>query len=144
MGDKLNTGTYCLITRLKYKKDIKIGKKPSRRFPAGFYVYVGSAMNNMDKRIGRHLSHDKKFHWHIDRFLEQAVIVQIVRLESSVRTECVISKEIERLSDNFIIPGFGSSDCRCNTHLHYFKNLPGMITEQLPYPSIKRIDIQNV
>jgi len=32
----------------------------------GYYVYVGSAQNNISKRISRHLRKDKKTKWHVD------------------------------------------------------------------------------
>jgi len=41
-------------------------------FPAGWYVYTGSARNGLAQRVGRHLRHNKRKHWHIDYLLAVA------------------------------------------------------------------------
>ena len=63
-------GTYCLIINVKKDVKIKIGKVLGEiEFKKGCYLYVGSAMNSLEKRVQRHLSKDKKKHWHIDYLL---------------------------------------------------------------------------
>lgn len=125
----MSTGTYFLITRLEKTRIIKIGRKDLREFPAGYYVYVGSAMNNLDKRIGRHLSKVKCFHWHIDWLLAHSCIAKVKRIESEKRLECTMSRTVQRYSLKTVMQGFGSSDCRCDTHLHYFKTDPEIIID---------------
>jgi len=93
-------------------------------FPRGYYCYVGSAMNNLEKRINRHMSEKKRFHWHIDWFLEYANIVDVKRIESDKRLECFLSRDIASLSDGVIMKGLGSSGCSCETHLHFFTKNP--------------------
>ena len=114
-------GCYCLIINLEKNCEIKIGKKLGKiDFKKGFYVYVGSAMNSMESRLNRHLSDEKKLHWHIDYLLKKAKITDIVYSESTKKIECnltrYISTEAERIRD------FGCSDCKCESHLYYFKN----------------------
>lgn len=116
----MNTGSYLLIIKLSCSKHIKIGRKAVSEFPSGYYVYTGSAMNNLDKRINPHLSSWKKFHWNIDWLLSHSDIIGIKRIESDKKLECDISRVIHGLSQNTVMPGFGSSDCSCKTHLHYF------------------------
>lgn len=125
--ERSNTGSYCLIIKIKNGMDLKIGRKVKKYFPAGFYVYAGSAMNNLDRRIARHLSSDKKIHWHIDYLLEYSQLVNIFRIESTVRLECWISNFIYLKSKATVMEGFGASDCSCKTHLHYFWNSPEII-----------------
>ncbi|MCP4265694.1 MAG: DUF123 domain-containing protein, partial [Candidatus Brocadiaceae bacterium] len=57
-------GIYALIIRLSKKKEIEIGRLGTFVFPKGYYVYTGSAQNGLEKRINRHYSSEKKFHWH--------------------------------------------------------------------------------
>ncbi len=64
-------GCYCLIIYVKKKSRIKIGKKLGCiEFKMGIYVYIGSAMNSLESRLNRHLSDDKKLHWHVDYLLK--------------------------------------------------------------------------
>ena len=121
---KPNKGTYCLVARLDRDEDICIGARPAIRFPRGFYCYVGSAMNNLEKRIERHLSPAKKFHWHIDFFLTRASVVNVLSVRSLERLECAVSRELADSAGPAVMPGFGSSDCSCRTHLHFFTKDP--------------------
>ena len=64
-------GTYCLIISLKKNEKLDIGHlHQDYKFKKGYYVYIGSAMNSLVARINRHLSDDKKMHWHIDYLLK--------------------------------------------------------------------------
>ena len=65
-------GSYCLIINVEKDTKIKIGKKLGIiNFKKGCYVYVGSAMNSLESRVKRHLSDNKKKHWHIDYLTKQ-------------------------------------------------------------------------
>ena len=76
-------GCYCLIISLEKDKTIKIGKKLGNiQFKQGKYVYVGSAMNSLFGRIRRHLSDEKKLHWHVDYLLKHAEITDVIYNES--------------------------------------------------------------
>lgn len=120
----MSKGTYCLVMKLDNNSDIKIGRRSAVTFPRGYYCYVGSAMNNLEKRINRHMSERKCFHWHIDWFLEYANIMGVKKIESDKRLECFLSREIASLSGGVIMKGLGSSDCSCETHLHFFTKNP--------------------
>jgi len=111
-------GIYCLIIFLNKSKNIRIGKR-KKLFPKGYYCYVGSALNNLEKRIQRHYSKRKKFHWHIDYFLKHARIVDTV-IKTNSKDECDLSRKIKSLGGRVTLKGFGSSDCKCDTHLYYF------------------------
>ena len=112
-------GAYCIIMRLKYDKKIKIGNLGVFDFPEGFYVYVGSAMKNLEERILRHYSSIKKKKWHIDYFLENAEITKFIVFPSNKKQECEIAKNLLE-NGTLIAEKFGSTDCKCKTHLIYF------------------------
>lgn len=113
-------GCYCLIINVNCKKTIKIGKRLKIPFKKGYYVYVGSAMNSLDARLKRHLSDEKKLHWHIDYLLKEAEVTDAIYNESGRKIECALSQSIAMRS--YGIKGFGCSDCKCESHLYYFKN----------------------
>jgi Uri superfamily endonuclease len=110
-------GSYILLMTLPEGVTIKAGRLADTRFPAGCYAYVGSAMAGFASRLNRHRKKDKKPRWHIDYLLERAALSDIILCETQARVECAIA---QALSHEFSsIPGFGSSDCKCPSHLFY-------------------------
>jgi len=110
-------GSYILVVKLKDDLSILIGKKGKSKFYKGCYVYIGSAVNGLEKRIQRHLRDDKKMHWHIDYLLKYANITDIFYKESTYKEECDIAKGLDK--NLLSIKGFGCSDCKCESHLFY-------------------------
>ena len=112
-------GSYILIIENKINQNISIGKLGNIFFKKGFYIYVGSAMNSLEGRITRHKRSEKKNHWHIDYLLKKTNTVDIYYKQSENKEECKIAKEFSKEFE--IIPSFGCSDCRCNSHLFFGK-----------------------
>ncbi|MDY6834035.1 MAG: GIY-YIG nuclease family protein [Chloroflexota bacterium] len=113
--DTTNKGSYILIASLPINQTIHVGKLGEVSFSKGFYAYVGSAMNGLDSRIGRHLQTKKNIHWHIDYLLQYADITDILYCRNEHRLECQIA---QMMSPHFSsINRFGCSDCRCHSHL---------------------------
>ena len=110
-------GSYILLIRLSEAETISPGRLADVHFPDGYYAYVGSALGGLEARLKRHLSRDKKRHWHIDYLLPKASITDIIIGETRDRVECAIA---QALSSQFAsILGFGSSDCHCSSHLFF-------------------------
>ena len=117
-------GIYALIIKLSKKQEIKIGRLGTFVFPKGYYVYTGSAQNGLEKRINRHLSSEKKLHWHIDYLLCYAKVIKVVRYVGR-KDECELNNMTGQITGaTQIVKKFGSSDCNCVTHLYYFENMP--------------------
>ncbi len=120
-------GSYLLLLQVKEKKKIRIGALGEIEFKPGIYCYVGSAMNNIEKRIERYLRINKektgKLRWHIDYLLadKDTKIIDWIKVPSKEKIECKFANKIKEISDGYI-PNFGSSDCKCKSHLFYFKN----------------------
>ena len=70
-----------------------IGRLGEFHFPAGRYVYTGSARRNLDARVARHIRHDKALHWHID-YLLTSPGVRVVGVVRSRRTECALNHAV--------------------------------------------------
>ena len=116
-------GTYCILMRLNSDAVITVGKLGKIKFQKGYYVYVGSAFNSLMARIKRHLSSDKKLHWHIDYLLshKDVEVADILYVVDDNKWECELARKI---ADNAMeIENFGCSDCKCHSHLFYFKEL---------------------
>ncbi len=110
-------GSYTLLIRLPEAQTMTLGSLSEVYFPQGYYAYVGSALGGIKARLGRHLNRNKKLHWHIDYLLPKASITDIIIGESEDRVECAIARALSAQFDS--IPGFGSSDCRCSSHLFF-------------------------
>jgi len=113
-------GIYVLILRMKESKDIRIGKLGRLHFRRGYYSYVGSAQGSGGvKRITRHfnVAHGKNTtrKWHIDYLLPHSEIICAVFSPTDEAIECIVAKILSEYSS--AIPGFGCSDCACETHL---------------------------
>ena len=116
-------GSYLLIVKLTKRTAIKAGHLPESIFPAGYYLYVGSAMSGLSSRLARHRCKNKKVHWHIDYLIAQADHVLPLPIRSSKRLECEIAgalSSIKQIGQR----GFGSSDCECATHLFFSPTNP--------------------
>lgn len=99
--------------------DVAIGKLGEFSFPTGYYVYVGSAKRNIKSRINRHIDIDKKKHWHMD-YLRPYLKIESVRTFSGAEEECALFNRLkEAYSGSLPARGFGSSDCKCESHLFY-------------------------
>ncbi len=119
-----DSGLYQLVVRVPRARTIAIGSLGHFTFPAGHYVYTGSARRGLESRIARHLRTQKKKRWHIDYLLRQGRVVAVRRYRGD-HSECELNGKVGNLSGSRIIArDFGSSDCGCYTHLFYFERNP--------------------
>lgn len=109
--------SYQLWIALRKPVRIEVGRLGEVLFPAGVYVYTGSAKRNLEARIARHCRREKTAHWHID-YLLAARGVELVCVGRSARSECALNRAT---GGEVLVPGFGASDCRkaCGSHLRY-------------------------
>jgi len=116
--------TYQLHITLRQAKRIRVGRLAEFLFPAGDYLYTGSARRNLPARVHRHLSRQKKLRWHID-YLLMASSAQITAVGLFSETECCCN---QRTNGKILLAGFGASDCRaqCGSHLKYLGGTLGM------------------
>ena len=107
--------TYQLIIELACPARIAVGRLGAADFPAGTYVYTGSARRCVQARVRRHLANDKRLHWHID-YLLACPDARVTKVRTSRLAECVLN---QRTRGEIVLPGFGASDCRagCGAHL---------------------------
>ena len=110
-------GSYCIA--LKCRKDFTavIGKLGEIKFKKGFYVYVGSALNSIEKRVERHKRKEKPLFWHIDYITAEKEIefAKAFFRESPEKEECRMAKIVSE--KGIPVKGFGCSDCKCDSHL---------------------------
>lgn len=121
----MNSGSYQIYFFLPKEIQITVGKLGIFLFPAGNYVYTGSAMKNLRQRVARHITPKKKIKWHIDYLLsiESVEIQKVEMFISEKKEECERNKDLENhLKCRVIVPHFGSSDCKvCPSHLFFIE-----------------------
>lgn len=119
-------GFYQLHLKLSHPVSVVIGALGVHTVPAGHYIYTGSARRGLRARLARHQSRNKALRWHIDYFLRpstcsrhrSARITAINVFEIGETNECTLARESLLLpGSQIVVRGFGSSDCRCPSHL---------------------------
>ncbi len=120
-------GTYIIILHLPEEKQIEVGRLGKFRFTKGYYAYVGSALgtDGLQQRLSHHIQPAENPHWHIDYLRAHSRLVEIWFTKSFEKLEHIWAKILTKMpGGNFFLTGFGSSDCKCISHLYYFGSLP--------------------
>ena len=120
-------GVYILVIDLESEIGIKVGQLGLISLLPGKYLYVGRARRYLNGRLRRHLRQAKKIFWHIDYLLQDAHIEDIWVKDGAI-DECQTASTILSVCPEAGRPvlGFGSSDCRCPSHLIHY---PGQAKE---------------
>jgi len=128
------TGGYVLVLALRRPATLRIGRLGAFHFPAGTYLYTGSALGpgGLAARLAHHRRLNPSPHWHIDYLRPQAQLCEIWSAASAERLECTWAGVLLSLPGARVIaPRFGASDCRCPAHLIYF-------ADDLPFAAFAR------
>jgi Uri superfamily endonuclease len=115
-------GIYVLVISVGKKIRVNVGALGVVNFEKGVYAYVGSAQNNIEKRIERHLRKVKRKFWHVDyllgtRFVE---VMKVFYEEAGKAEECGIARKLAEMGAPVL--NFGCSDCSCRSHLFMLKD----------------------
>lgn len=106
---------YLMFLRLPERNTLEVGALGDLEFEPGTYIYVGSAMNSVEKRLERHFSQTGNKHWHIDYFSGEAEPFDYFILPEDSRYEEWLAEKLEGFCEP--VSGFGSSDSSRNSHL---------------------------
>lgn len=115
-------GSYVLMLRLVQEKKLQIGKLGLFDFPAGIYVYCGSALGSggLRGRLGHHLKAQSPVKWHVDNLRPYSELFEVIYLPTDERLECRWSQFFLIQPAAFVAAQrFGASDCKngCLAHL---------------------------
>lgn len=111
-----DSGVYAMVLQLEKAQDLEIGSKGILHFKEGYYIYVGSAKAHLSKRLERHKRKRKKMHWHLDYLRGSCHVIAALPIRTAAPLECLLAKAVEAVAD-WSVPGFGCSDCHCQSHL---------------------------
>jgi len=111
-------GSYLLFLRNERRCSVRVGRLGNIVFNSGVYVYVGSGLNNVVSRVGRHFKSVKRVFWHIDYIASRVMrIIGAILLISDKRLEGMLSSILKDYYS--YVPGFGASDTKDVSHLFY-------------------------
>ncbi len=136
-------GAYLLIIEIGRDTVVRTKAREFHLRP-GYYVYVGSAMNSLEGRVRRHMSGNKKLHWHVDYLLERSKLLEAILIPSDERIEERLSEAVSRLGE--AVEGFGASDLGVSSNLYHFDEHPGDLLGKLlssmglRWKSVKNVD----
>jgi Uri superfamily endonuclease len=122
-------GTYALVLSSPTDRSVAVGKLGTLEVRPGIYIYVGSAFGpgGLRARIGHHLNNAGSPHWHMDYIGKYLRLDEIWYTCDTRRREhqwiAILSKSRGATAP---LAGFGSSDCRCRSHLYYFTSRPSV------------------
>jgi Uri superfamily endonuclease len=122
-------GTYALVLECHQDGPVSIGRLGALELQRGFYVYVGSAFGpgGLAARIRHHRQVASRPHWHIDYLRPVCDLVAVWFTTDSTRHEHSWAEAVARLAGaGMPMPGFGSRDCECETHLYHFDGMPSV------------------
>jgi len=139
---KQDRGLYLIVLKLKENQRISVGKLQETSFKSGIYLYVGRARQGLQGRLKRHLKKEKKHFWHIDYFLQKAEIEEFWIKRDSF-DECRTACKVKNLLKDSLFPlkKFGSSDCRCTSHLLFLPENKGDLESLRKKLSFEKVDI---
>ena len=126
---KVKTGTYVLILELISHARLLVGKLGEFDFPTGWYAYAGSACGpgGLPARIRHHLGVATRPHWHMDYLRPLGCLQEVWYGRGPGYNEHRWAADLMDMPGARVVaPGFGSSDCCCETHLVHFPHRPGI------------------
>lgn len=117
-------GAYAIGFRLNHDRNIRVGSLGLLSFKAGDYFYFGNAYGGggLASRLKRHISRDKKKHWHFDYIRPYVTLTDIYAYIGG--NECDLVKEYQqKFNAIFIHKKLGSMDCTtCPSHFIVINN----------------------
>jgi Uri superfamily endonuclease len=122
----MDKGIYALVFR-NPRCSVEVGALGQVAFSAGWHIYVGSALGSgglarLERHIALSRNKDRRPKWHVDylsagRFFCLRYTIHGLTEE---RLECRLATAFG--GEN--LPGFGSGDCNCESHLFYRRRNP--------------------
>ena len=122
-------GTYALVLDCHRSSPVRIGRLGALELQRGFYVYIGSAFGpgGLSARIQHHRQVAARPHWHIDYLRPACDLVAVWFTTDAARQEHAWANAVAQLTGaRAPLPGFGSRDCECETHLYHFDGMPSV------------------
>lgn len=120
-------GTYALLFSSTVAMSIKVGALGMVELPVGYVLYVGSALGpgGLRARVRHHWQSSARPRWHIDYLRGLTQLEEVWYTVDPARRECQWADCLGSMRGVItLLPGFGSSDCSCQSHLFFCQHRP--------------------
>ncbi len=117
---KAGKGSYLLLFYCPQSVRVTAGKLGELTLQSGYYLYCGSAFGpgGVKARTDHHRRISQRPHWHIDYLRPHLQLMEIwYTFDPQSREHHWSALLAELRGASLPFPGFGSSDCRCPSHL---------------------------
>jgi Uri superfamily endonuclease len=126
-------GSYLLLLCLDTDiAALRVGRLGQFTLAAGYYLYVGSAFGpgGLPGRLAYHRRPRKTHpHWHVDYLREHATLNEAWAIGCDRPLECELVRALGATGEfTTPVPGFGSSDSPCASHLLFAARRPSART----------------
>lgn len=114
-------GSYALHLVLRASLCLSIGRLGEFPFPAGEYIYLGSACGpgGLRARVCHHVRGGSRPHWHLDWLRPHVFLAGGWYATGGAALECAWSQTLASMCNAVIpAPGFGALDCHCSCPAH--------------------------
>jgi Uri superfamily endonuclease len=96
-------------------------------------------------RLRHHSRISQRPHWHLDYLRRETEFVEAFALCSPERKECAWARLIASHQEaSEPMTGFGSSDCKCDTHLFYFSSRKKAEAAIRPLEAIRKVPLSEL
>ncbi len=142
-------GAYVLVLNVAKDATITVGKLGAIFFAAGTYAYIGSALGSAGfQRVRRHIAvfagHNTKHKWHIDYLSAGATLCRIYTFVTDERIECNLASRLCTSPAFTAVKRFGSSDCKCDSHLFRVRDIRCLESEVEDVAGIFEVTLSKV
>jgi Uri superfamily endonuclease len=115
-----HSGSYVLLFFSPHAFNVLAGRLGELSLQRGYYLYCGSAFGSggLRARTDHHRRISKRPHWHLDYLRPHLELLEIWYSFDQERREHQWAAQLGALRGARLpFPGFGASDCRCQSHL---------------------------
>ena len=128
MNPGSEAGTYALLLELRAPIGLNVGSLGVIDFDSPYYMYCGSALGpgGLAARIRHHIRPVRNARWHIDYLRRAADVIIVWYTVDNRRLECTWATTASTFRGASPISRFGSSDCRCQSHLVGLERRPSI------------------
>ena len=118
-GMKRAPGTYVLVLQAESSQRVRVGRWGMLDVQPGYYLYVGSAFGpgGVNARVSRHCRETQARHWHVDYLRDTTAPIEVWCGHGVRDLEHRWAEILGDMRGVSSVPGFGCSDCKCESHL---------------------------
>lgn len=86
-------------------------------------MFTSARQKKFSRPSGTASAEAEKMHWHIDYLRQHCNVTAVIPIRTADDLEHDLAQAVASIA-GWAIPGFGCTDCNCNSHLYGFSENP--------------------